>query len=149
MLKLKLQYFGHLMQRNWLTGKDPDSGKEWRWQKKGTTEDEMVGWHHWLDEHEFEQALGVGGRQRSLACCSPWGHKELDTTEQLNWTDVPAPLINFSTLFIWNLCSRAIRHLIILLLFALPNERKTVWGWVFSVLPVTQYQVQDSFYLRL
>ena len=51
------------------------------------TEDEMVGWHHWLDGHEFEQALGIGDRQRSLACCSPWGRKELDTTERLNWTE--------------------------------------------------------------
>ena len=55
-----------------LTGKDPDAGKDWR-QKKGTTEDEMVGWHHWLDRHEFEQAPGDGEGQGSLACCSPWG----------------------------------------------------------------------------
>ena len=55
MLKLKFQYFGHLMQKNWLIWKDPDAGKDWR-QEKGTTEDEMVGWHHWLDANEFEQA---------------------------------------------------------------------------------------------
>ena len=67
-------------------GKDPDSGKDWR-QEKGTTEDEMVGWHHRLDGHEFQQALGVGDGQGSLACCSPWGRKELDMTEWLNWTD--------------------------------------------------------------
>ena len=54
----------------------------------GTTEDEMVEWHHWFDGHGFEQALGVAGIQESLACCSPWGCKELDTTEWLNWTDV-------------------------------------------------------------
>ena len=83
MLKLKLQYFGHLMQRADSTGKDPDAGKDWR-QKKRTTEDEMVGWHHRLDGHEFEQALGVSDGQGSLVCCSPWGHKELDTTEQVN-----------------------------------------------------------------
>ena len=59
--------------KNWLIGKDPDAGKDWRWEEKGMTEDEMVGWHHWLDGHEFEQALGIGDRQRSLACCSPWG----------------------------------------------------------------------------
>ena len=82
MLKLKLQYFGHLMQR---TEKDPDAGKDWRLEK-GTTEDEMVGWHHWLDGHEFEQAPGVGGGWGSLACCSPWCRKESDTTEPLNWT---------------------------------------------------------------
>ena len=63
-----------------LTGKDPDAGKDRR-QKKRMIEDEMVGWHHQLDGHEFEQALDVGVGQGSLACCSPWGCKELDTTE--------------------------------------------------------------------
>ena len=72
--------------KNWLTGKDTDAGKDWR-QEKGTTEDEMVRWHHWLDGHEFEQVSGVGDGQRSLACCSPWGNKESDATEQLNWTE--------------------------------------------------------------
>ena len=68
MLKLKLQYFGHLMQR-----KDSDAGKDQRPEEKGTTEDEMVGWHHLLDGHEFEQALGVGEGQGSLVWCSPRG----------------------------------------------------------------------------
>ena len=72
--------------KNWLIWKDPDAGKDWR-QEKGMTEDEMVGWPHWLNGHEFEQALGVGDGQGSLAWCSPWGHKESDTTERLNWTD--------------------------------------------------------------
>ena len=71
--------------KNWLTGKDPDAGKDWGQEEKGTTEDEMVGWHHRLDGHEFEQALDVRDGQGSLVCWSPWGHKELDTTEQLNW----------------------------------------------------------------
>ena len=71
--------------KNWFTGKDPDAGKDWRQEEKGTTEDEMVGWHHQLDEHEFEQALGVGDGQGSLVCCSPWGCKELGMTERLNW----------------------------------------------------------------
>ena len=85
MLKLKLQYFGHLMQRaDWLTGKDCDAGKDWRQEEKGTTEDEMVGWHHWLNGHEFKQAPGDGEGQGSLACCSPWGCKESDMTEWLN-----------------------------------------------------------------
>ena len=70
--------------KNWLSGKDLDVGTDWG-QEKGTTEDEMVGWHHRLNE--FEQALGAGDEQRSLACCSPRGCKELDTTERLNWTD--------------------------------------------------------------
>ena len=62
--------------KNWLICKDPDAGKDWRQEEKGTTEDEMFGWHHWLRGHEFEQALGVGNGQGSLACCSPWDYKE-------------------------------------------------------------------------
>ena len=73
--------------KNWLR-KDPDAGKDWRQEEKGTTDDEMVGWHHWLDGHEFEQALGVGDGQGSLGCCSPWGCKELATTERLNWIEL-------------------------------------------------------------
>ena len=73
--------------KNWLTGKDPDAGKDWRWEEERTTEDEMVGWHHWLSRHEFEQALWMGDGQRGLACCGSWGHKESDTTERLNWTE--------------------------------------------------------------
>ena len=71
--------------KNWLNGKDPDAGKDWRQEEKGTTEDEMAGWHHWLDRHEFEQAPGVGDGQGSLACCSPWGRNESEMTEWLNW----------------------------------------------------------------
>ena len=71
--------------KNWLIWKDPDAGKDWRQEEKGMTEDEMVGWHRRLNGHEFEQAPGVGDRQGSLACCSPWGHKESDMTEWLNW----------------------------------------------------------------
>ena len=70
--------------KNWFIGKDPDAGKDWRQEEKGTTEDEMVGWHHWLDGHEFEQAQGDGEGQGSLACCNSWGRKESDTTEGLN-----------------------------------------------------------------
>ena len=70
-----------------INNKDPDVGKDWRREETGTTEDEMVGWHHRLDGHESEQALGVGDGQGGLACCSPWGHKELDTPERLNWTE--------------------------------------------------------------
>ena len=64
--------------------KDPDAGKDWRQEEKGMTEDEMVGWHHWLNRHEFELAPGDGERQGSLVCCHPWGHKESDMTERLN-----------------------------------------------------------------
>ena len=73
--------------KNWLLGKDPDAGKDSR-QEKGTKEDEMAGWHHQLDGHEFEQAPGVGDGQGSLASYSPWGHKESNTTEQLNWPEL-------------------------------------------------------------
>jgi len=71
--------------KNWLTGKDPDAGKDWRQEEKGMTEDEMVGWHHGLDGHEFEQAAEVGDGQGGLVCYSPWDRKELDSTEWLNW----------------------------------------------------------------
>ena len=73
--------------KSWLTRKDPDAGKDWRQGEKGTTEDKIVEWHHWLDEHEFEQAPGVGDGQGSLKSCSPWGCKESDMTEWLNWTE--------------------------------------------------------------
>ena len=71
-----------------LIGKDPDAGKDWRQEKKGTTEDKMVGWHYWLNGHEFEQTPGDGEEQGSLVCCNPSGHKESDTTERLNWTEL-------------------------------------------------------------
>ena len=81
MLKTKLQYFGHLMQRSdSLENTLMLRGIEGR-KRRGTTEDERVGWHPWLDGHEFEQAPGVGDGQGGLACCSSWGHKESDTTE--------------------------------------------------------------------
>ena len=72
--------------KNWLIWKDPDAGKDWRCEEKGTTKDEMAGWHRWLDGHEFEQAQEVGNGRGSLACCSPWGCKKLNITERLNWT---------------------------------------------------------------
>ena len=80
MLKLKLQYFGHLMRRADSFEKTLILGKT-GWEEKGTTVDEMVGWHHRRDGHEFELAPGVGDEQGSLACCSAWGCKESDTTE--------------------------------------------------------------------
>ena len=71
--------------RNWLIGKDPDAGEDWRQEEKGTTEDVVVGWHQQLNGNELEQTLGVDDGQWGLACCSPWGHKESHMTEQLNW----------------------------------------------------------------
>ena len=73
--------------KSWLIGKDPDAGRDWGQEQKGTTEDEMAGWHHWLDGHEFEQTLGVGDGQGGLACCCSRGDKESDMTERLNWTE--------------------------------------------------------------
>ena len=79
--------------KNWLLGKDPDAGKYWRQEEKGTTEDKMVGWPHWLDGHEFEQAPGAGDGQGCLVCCSSWGLKESGTTEWLNWTELMKVLV--------------------------------------------------------
>ena len=95
MLKLKLQYFGHLM---WRVGRD------WGQEKKGTTEDEMAGWHYQLDGHEFEWTPGVGDGQGGLVCCSSWGRKESDTTERLNWIELNwIIVVCFSTYLTGNL----------------------------------------------
>ena len=81
--------------KNWLIWKDPDAGKDWRQEEKGMTEDEMVGWHHWLDGHEFEQALRVGDGQGSLACFSPWSHRVgYDWATELNWGQEGSVLMN-------------------------------------------------------
>ena len=80
--------------KSWLIGKYSDAGRDWGKEENGTTEDEMAGWNHWLDGHEFEWTPGVGDGQGGLACCSPWGSKESDTTEWLNW-------LNWTSLIIW------------------------------------------------
>ena len=74
--------------KSWLIWKDPDARKDWGQEEKGTTEDETVGWHHWRDGHEFGWTPGVGDGQGGLLCCSPWGRKESDKTERLNWTEL-------------------------------------------------------------
>ena len=74
--------------KNWLVRKDPDAGKDWGQKEKGMTEDEIVWWHHWLNGNESEQSLGDSEGQESLECCSSQGRRELDTTEQLNWTEL-------------------------------------------------------------
>ena len=71
--------------KSWLIGKDPDARKDWGQEEKGTTDDEMVGWQHWLNGHDFGWTLGVGDGQGGLACCGSWSRKELNTTEWLNW----------------------------------------------------------------
>ena len=88
MLKLKLQYFGHLMRRVGSLEKTLMLGGIGGQEEKGTTEDEMAGWHHWLNGHEFGWTLGVGDGQGGLACCDSWGRKELDTTKWLNWSEL-------------------------------------------------------------
>ena len=94
-LKLKLQYFGHLT-KGWLIGKDSDARRDWGHEEKETTEDEMAGWHHWLDGGESEWTLGIGDGQEGLACGDSWGHKESDTTERLDWTE-----LNCVTKIVW------------------------------------------------
>ena len=95
--------------KSWLIGRDSDAGRDWGQEEKRTTEDEMAGWHHRLDGHEFEWTPGVGDRQGGLACCSSWGRKDLDMTEWLNWTELNGtvhsiipitydPVINFTSL---------------------------------------------------
>ena len=74
--------------KSWLTGKDSDAGRDWGQEEKGTTQDEMAGWHHWLDGGESEWPPGDGDGQGGLACCDSWGRKESDTTERLNWTEL-------------------------------------------------------------
>jgi len=73
--------------KSWLTGKDSDAGRDWGQEEKGMPEDEMAGWHHWLDGRESELTPGVGDGQGGLACCDSWGREESDTTERLNWTE--------------------------------------------------------------
>ena len=110
MLKLKLPILWPPDAKNWLLGKDPDAGKDWRQEEKGITEDEMVEWHHWLHRHGFEQAPGAGDGQGSLVCCSPWGWKELDrTVTELSWTEVQHPKSS-GTLFpcAWLFCDYVI-----------------------------------------
>ena len=88
--------------KSWLIGKDPDARKDWRQEEKGMTEDEMVGWHHWLNGHEFGWTPGVGDGQEGLVCCSSLGHKESDMTEQLNWTELrDLNLGNFYNIFLF------------------------------------------------
>ena len=88
MLKMKLQYFGHLMRRADSFERTLMAGKDWGQEEKGTTEDEMVGWHHQLNRHGFGWTPGAGDGQGGLACCGSWSRKESDTTEQLNWTEL-------------------------------------------------------------
>ena len=84
--------------KSWLIGKNPDAGKDWGQEEKGTTEDEMVGWHHQLNGCGFGWTLGVGDGQGGLVCCGSWGRKESDTTERLNWTELNSPVMYSSSI---------------------------------------------------
>ena len=80
--------------KSWLIGKEPDAGRDWGQEENGMTEDEMAGWHHQLNAHEFGWTPGVGDRQGGLACCNSWGHKQSDMTERLNWTELKAQRVS-------------------------------------------------------
>ena len=151
MLKLKLQYFGHLMQRSsnslatWCE-ELTHWKRPWCWErlKTGGEGDDMmrmVGWHPQLDEHEFEQALIVGDGQGNLACCSPWGRKDSDTTEQLNWTDGSLLFLEFLVAFVFLL----IMFICITFSYYLENQRE--WYIIWECLSVT-YTYSDNFFLN-
>ena len=99
--------------KNQLFGKDLDAGKDWSGEEKGTTEDEMIGWHHWLNGHEFGWTPGVGVGQGGLVCCSPWGRTESERTEWLNWTELYIYLHIY--IYLFNSCSR--KEQVVLYLF--------------------------------
>ena len=110
--------------KNWLIVKDPDAGKDWRQEDKGMTEDEMVGWHHQLSGLEFEYTPGVGDGQKDLACCSPWGLKELEMTEWLNWTEPKDNLIGR-----WKQMSVKMRPSVFSQVFIFCVKAKSKRGW--------------------
>ena len=112
--------------KNRLFGKDPDAGNGWRQKEKGMTEDEMVGWHHQLDGHEFEQAPGIGDGQGSLACCSPWGRRVgHDWATELNW--------KFSTACVLDVCfTMYTQTYIVLIMQDLPKEN----GFIFITVSI-------------
>ena len=122
--------------KSWLIGKDSDAGRDWGQEEKGTTEDEMAGWHHRLDGHEFEWTPGVDDGQGGLACCDSWDHKELDTTEWLNWTELNwnPQLWSFSIVFFYLPRTFAFPY-IYFSISLLTNEKKNGSGvWIMAAL---------------
>ena len=109
-----IHWLPDVKKRPWLIGKDPDAGRDWGQEEKGTAEDEMAGWHHWLDGHESEWTPGVGNGQGGLACCDSWGHRESDTTKRLNWTE----LSTRSPLMLHAAIQRGIISLLVYLFFS-------------------------------
>ena len=127
MLKLKFQYFGYLMWRTDSFEKTLMLGEiEGRRRKDERGWD--VGWHHWLNGHDFEQTLGVADGQGSLVCCSPWGHKESDTTERVNWTK-----LNSMQLFSWSISKFQEIHIFII--FIIPILFSTILVWWYPLKP--------------
>ena len=127
--------------KNRLTGKDPDAGKDWRWEK-GMTQDEMVGWHHWLNGCKFEQSTGDGEGQGSLVCCSPCGHKKLDTTE-LNWTK-PVFLPGKSQ----GQRSLAVYHPWLATIHGVTKSRTWLSDWTTILSPVSHPEMRQGGYRR-
>ena len=103
--------------KSWLIWKDPDAGKDWGLEEKGMTEDEMVGWHHWLDGCGLGWTPGVGDGQGGLACCGSWGRKELDTTERLNWDELTT-------------CCFLKKYLFLFIYLTLPGLNCSMWDLV-------------------
>ena len=109
MLKLKLPILWPPHAKSWLIWKDPDAGKDWGQEEKGTTEGEMAGWHHWLHGHGFGWTPGVGDGQGGLACCGSWGRKESDTTERLKWIGLEFRFYKMKGLCGWTV-AMVVRH---------------------------------------
>ena len=112
--------------KSWLIGKDSDTGRDWGQEEKGMTEDEMAGWHHWLDGQESEWTLGAGDRQGGLVCCDSWGRKELDTAEWLNWTELKVGPVVCVSFELGEICAEVFVCLFILFCFLVIC--RTEWG---------------------
>ena len=112
--------------KSWLIGKDSDAGRDWEQEEKGTTEDEMAGWHHWLDGHESEWTPGVGDGQGGLACCDSWGLKESDMTERLKWSELTRwTFVGKVMSLLFNMLSR-------LIITFLPRSKRLLIPWLQS-----------------
>ena len=126
--------------KSWLIWKDPDAGKDWGQEEKGTKEDEMVGWHHRLNGHGFGWTPGVGDGQGGLACCGSWGHKESDMTEQLNWTE-----LNYSK---WKLI-KLLYWKIEYLKFKKPGRKNVEYKWIKKIKRKTTITETMKIYLEI
>ena len=125
--------------KSWLTGKDSDAGRDWGQEEKGTTEDEMAGWHHWLDGCEFEWTPGVGDGQGGLACCNSWGCKESDMPEWLNWTE-----LNWMLTYIYYFNLKVVLFLYVVLFSELGIKNKMLVKWYIDINPAASVSVNSS-----